>query len=1114
MSGTGSGVNVEVTADTSDFDAALASASSAAKSAFDTISSVGGAALKDLQRNLEMATVQLEQFESTAGSSTGVMSGYGAALRSYIADLTAQIQAVRDATAATTGLSDANSQGAGITQLAGRALQELINTNLGVTSSFSSARQSASAFTNSLVEQSDAMVALQEEYDALGAGITQLSGKSLQELIDTNLGVTKSFSDARQSASAFTSAMAEQTEAMIALQAEYDALGSGITSLSGRALQELINTNLGVTNSFSSARQSASVFSAELAQLDEALSSLAAGENVAKAGLTDVQLAMAQATGQVREFAGSFVMVEPAMAAATAATDTNTEAVHANTASLREAIVIGHEFMTDRMTRIPGSLMVLAESFGSLGTAMMGWIAIAAVAVFSLTELAEHFLKVQSAVREANAAMAVFDPSVTTDKVSQLTTQLERVPGVTAVIANQSVADMGRMSDVSVQAMQVMINSAQQYAEATGKTVPEALTAMASAYSDPIAKGQQFVQDLHLTGGELASFDGALQTGQPSKVRVQMLEDLARAAEQVRIRNDEATISTLKMDQANSMGGKFAMGKGDGSVIAGGVGAAEADEIQAQKDLQAAIAAVDNQTTQAGEATETWSQKNAEAIAEIDARVTASASNSKQADEDKARADEAYWQGVLKNGNLTTAQIAEAKTALFNAEDQLNMRSLASATATATSTTQAQIAALGAQEAAAHGSADQIEQIEDQKLAILKAAYGEDSRQYQDELAKKTEALRSAGSDEAAVIKQQLANQQTLDTQAAQTYMSSLKEQVDAQQITNTQALTEYRAFVEQQEAAQVESVNNLIATLRTGTEAYADAMKERTALLSDFQKQDAAMDQAIAASASKAAQQQAAYFTSSFAEVGSTARSQLDQIVTLQQSFAGAAEKVYGAVLTSFVNLATQELAKWSATMVAQIALTRSSQMAIAAAQAAGSSGWATIGAALMRYIGLSAAANTTTMTQTSVTSIAQVHSAAAVAAANAFAATAAIPITGPALAPAAAASALAQVDAYAGLASLAVGAWNVPADMPANLHAGEMVVPATFAQGLRSNGQLPGVSGGVTNSFSFSPTVNASGGVSPSELQGMLQNQFQQMLTYMQNAFRNGTLSLPGRA
>jgi hypothetical protein len=66
--------------------------------------------------------------------------------------------------------------------------------------------------------------------------------------------------------------------------------------------------------------------------------------------------------------------------------------------------------------------------------------------------------------------------------------------------------------------------------------------------------------------------------------------------------------------------------------------------------------------------------------------------------------------------------------------------------------------------------------------------------------------------------------------------------------------------------------------------------------------------------------------------------------------------------------------------------------------------------------------------------------------------------PVMGPFAAVPAAASA-ATVAGMEGLVSLDVGAWNVPQNMPAFLHAGEMVVPQNFASDLRDGG---GVGGG----------------------------------------------------
>ncbi len=75
--------------------------------------------------------------------------------------------------------------------------------------------------------------------------------------------------------------------------------------------------------------------------------------------------------------------------------------------------------------------------------------------------------------------------------------------------------------------------------------------------------------------------------------------------------------------------------------------------------------------------------------------------------------------------------------------------------------------------------------------------------------------------------------------------------------------------------------------------------------------------------------------------------------------------------------------------------------------------------------------------------------------------------PILGPAaIGPATASESL--VLAQIPQASLAVGAWDLPGDMVAQLHAGEMVVPQTFAQGLRDG---DGAGGGGT----FNITIQA---------------------------------------
>jgi hypothetical protein len=68
--------------------------------------------------------------------------------------------------------------------------------------------------------------------------------------------------------------------------------------------------------------------------------------------------------------------------------------------------------------------------------------------------------------------------------------------------------------------------------------------------------------------------------------------------------------------------------------------------------------------------------------------------------------------------------------------------------------------------------------------------------------------------------------------------------------------------------------------------------------------------------------------------------------------------------------------------------------------------------------------------------------------------------PALGPAAIPTATGLAVATQAQATALAGLATGAWEIPTTQPYNLHPGEMVMPETFASGLRSalSGGTPG--------------------------------------------------------
>lgn len=114
--------------------------------------------------------------------------------------------------------------------------------------------------------------------------------------------------------------------------------------------------------------------------------------------------------------------------------------------------------------------------------------------------------------------------------------------------------------------------------------------------------------------------------------------------------------------------------------------------------------------------------------------------------------------------------------------------------------------------------------------------------------------------------------------------------------------------------------------------------------------------------------------------------------------------------------------------------------------------------------------------------TGTAMALSNAAVAGSAAYAATAIIPIVGPALAPAAAAAAYTGAAAYAPLASLDQGTNVVPSDMIAQIHAGERIMPAAdnaslMAAVANSNVSNTNNSGDRHIHLHNSPTINGGG-------------------------------------
>lgn len=75
------------------------------------------------------------------------------------------------------------------------------------------------------------------------------------------------------------------------------------------------------------------------------------------------------------------------------------EGTRVSSSTARESIVILHETIQGRFSRIPGSLLVLSEQFGGIGLSTVGAIAGVGALGFALYELAENAIQTESSIR-------------------------------------------------------------------------------------------------------------------------------------------------------------------------------------------------------------------------------------------------------------------------------------------------------------------------------------------------------------------------------------------------------------------------------------------------------------------------------------------------------------------------------------------------------------------------------------------------------------------------------------------------------------------------------------------------------------------------------------------
>lgn len=435
--------------------------------------------------------------------------------------------------------------------------------------------------------------------------------------------------------------------------------------------------------------------------------------------------------------------------------------------------------------------------------------------------------------------------------------------------------------------------------------------------------------------------------------------------------------------------------------------------------------------------------------------------------------------------------------------------------------------------------AKQIDVLEQKKLTIIKAAYGEQSKQYQNalqgQLALKKHYDELEVKSETDKIKREGALSETRENTSnavKETGLGQKSDHIDAMAqegiISEREALKEHAAILDEEYTLQVQHEDKMYQL------KVNELSRERDLPGQTVERQreiNGTLEQMQAEHYGRLTELGAGYARTVAQVNDQQAQITMEKWKTVTDAFTGSMSSAFQGLWTksttvsqAMLNMADQQvyaladigikalnklMTQWisthilkqgmqateTASTVAQEGVKTGAVLAGTAARTGAevtASGVKTAASAVATtaavggeavQTGAAIAGAGTRVAATTTAATAQITANAAVAAAGAFSSTVAIPFIGPVAAPVAAALALATVLGFAALISAKGGMGEVPSDQMAMVHKKEMILPAWIAEPLRQSLKSPGGSSasifsGASSAGSGARTTNNNGG------------------------------------
>src|SRR5579875_734835 len=330
--------------------------------------------------------------------------------------------------------------------------------------------------------------------------------------------------------------------------------------------------------------------------------------------------------------------------------------------------------------------------------------------------------------------------------------------------------------------------------------------------------------------------------------------------------------------------------------------------------------------------------------------------------------------------------------------------------------------------------------------AQINASFVSLSQSYATDAARKISTAQTSSDTELAITRQNEQTRYDIAQNELKEQIAIIRERAQMAQISRQEELAGLLALETQRENIERQHLEFLRGTYQQGTVAYASAQRQIDELTSQSSLRRLEIERS-------AVQQLDSDYRRTFERIGASVSSSIMEMIAGHMKLRDAARNVSLQILQSFIQANVKMVADWLAAVAAQTAAVQAGETSRTAAVAAGTAA----------RTGLETSASAASMAGTISAVLKSIMASAGETFAGVFGFLA--PVMGPAAAGPAAGAEAAVMSVGAGLASFASGAWSLPNDMIAQVHRGEMIIPAGPAGAFRSIMESSGGAGGTVH-------------------------------------------------